>query len=286
MKVGFIGLGVMGQSMAGHILDEGNELYVYNRTKSKATDLVSNGAIWKDSPREVAEASDMIITIVGYPKDIEDVYYGENGIFSGAKEGSILVDMTTSTPSLAIQLADRGKELGLGVVDAPVTGGDVGAREGRLAVLVGGSEKDVEKIRPVIDSFAATITHFGENGAGQHAKVVNQIMVSGTMLGLAEMMTYAKATDLNLEKVVETVGNGAASNKSLTNYGPRVIQNDYSPGFFVKHFIKDLKIALDEAEKLELNLPMTNLAYKLYGQLADKGLEDEGTQAIVKLWDR
>ena len=181
MRVGFIGLGVMGQSMAGHILEAGHELFVYNRTKAKAKDLVDKGATWLDTPKEVAEATDIVITIVGYPKDIEEVYYGETGLFAGAHSGSLFIDMTTSTPSLAVQLADKGKELNVGVLDAPVTGGDVGAREGRLAVLVGGHEADLKKAKPVIDTFAANVTHFGEHGAGQHAKAVNQIMVAGTM---------------------------------------------------------------------------------------------------------
>lgn len=284
MRVGFIGLGVMGQSMAGHILEAGHELFVYNRTKSKAKNLVDKGATWLDTPKEVAEATDIVITIVGYPQDIEEVYYGNKGLFTGAHSGSLFIDMTTSTPSLAIQLADKAKELNVSVLDAPVTGGDIGAREGRLAVLVGGNAIDLEKARPVIDTFAANVTHFGEHGSGQHAKAVNQIMVAGTMLGLAEMMTYAKKANLSLDKVVETIGSGAASNRSLANYGPRIIQDDYSPGFFVKHFVKDLKIALDESKKMELELPMTELAHKLYTQLAEAGHSDEGTQAIVKLW--
>lgn len=284
MRVGFIGLGVMGQSMAGHILEAGHELFVYNRTKSKAKNLVDKGATWLDTPKEVAEATDIVITIVGYPQDIEEVYYGDKGLFTGAHSGSLFIDMTTSTPSLAIQLADKAKELNVSVLDAPVTGGDIGAREGRLAVLVGGNAIDLEKARPVIDTFAANVTHFGEHGSGQHAKAVNQIMVAGTMLGLAEMMTYAKEANLSLDKVVETIGSGAASNRSLANYGPRIIQDDYSPGFFVKHFVKDLKIALDESRKMSIELPMTQLAHKLYTQLADAGHSDEGTQAIVKLW--
>ncbi|MBG9978540.1 NAD(P)-dependent oxidoreductase [Ruoffia tabacinasalis] len=284
MKVGFIGLGVMGQSMAGHILEAGHELFVFNRTKSKANNLVEQGATWLDTPKEVAEAAELVITIVGYPKDIEEVYYGESGLFAGAHSKSLFIDMTTSTPSLAVQLADKGKELNVGVLDAPVTGGDVGAREGRLAVLVGGHEADLKKAKTVIDTFAANVTHFGEHGAGQHAKAVNQIMVAGTMLGLAEMMTYAKTAELPLDKIVKTIGSGAASNRSLDNYGPRIIQDDYTPGFFVKHFVKDLKIALDESKKMELELPMTELAHKLYTQLAEAGHSDEGTQAIVKLW--
>lgn len=284
MKVGFIGLGVMGQSMAGHILEAGYDLVVYNRTKSKAKDLVDRGAEWANSPKQVAELADIVITIVGYPKDIEEVYLGEDGLFSGAKAGSIFIDMTTSTPSLAIELAEKGKELNVGVIDAPVTGGDIGAKEGRLAVLVGAEADDLEKVAPVIETFAAKVAHFGSHGAGQHAKVVNQIMVAGTMLGLAEMMAYAKQADLNLDEVVATIGSGAASNRSLENYGPRVIKDDYSPGFFVKHFVKDLKIALDEAEQASLELPMTELAYKLYSQLAEQGHENDGTQAIVKLW--
>ena len=284
MRVGFIGLGVMGQSMAGHILEAGHELFVYNRTKSKAKNLVDKGATWLDTPKEIAEVAEIVITIVGYPQDIQEVYFGEQGLFAGAHDGSLFIDMTTSTPSLAIQLADKAKELNVSVLDAPVTGGDIGASEGRLAVLVGGNEADLKKAKTVIETFAANVTHFGEHGSGQHAKAVNQIMVAGTMLGLAEMMTYAKTAELPLDKIVKTIGSGAASNRSLDNYGPRIIQDDYTPGFFVKHFVKDLKIALDESKKMELELPMTELAHKLYTQLAEAGHSDEGTQAIVKLW--
>lgn len=284
MKVGLIGLGVMGHSIAEHILNGGHELFVYNRTKSKADKLVEKGATWLDTPKELAEQVELLLTIVGYPKDVENVYFGEEGVFSGISKGTTLVDMTTSTPSLANELAEKGKELGVGVLDAPVTGGDIGAKEGTLAILVGGEESDLEKARDVLETFSSSVTYFGKSGSGQHAKTVNQIMVAGTMLGLAEMLAYADKSNLDLDKIIEVVGSGAASNRSLTNYGPRIIKEDYSPGFFVKHFIKDLKIALDEAEKLDLQLPMTDLAYKLYTELADKGLENEGTQAIVKLW--
>lgn len=284
MKVGFIGLGVMGRSMAEHILKAGYELYVYNRTKSKADSLVDMGAVWVDTPKELAQQSEVIITIVGYPKDVEEVYLGEDGIFAGVQEGSVVIDMTTSSPSLAEKLAAKGHELKAGVMDAPVSGGDKGAKEGTLTIMVGGNESDLDKVQPIFEAIGKDIVYHGLHGSGQRAKIVNQIMVAGTMLGMAEVLAFAKETGLSIEKVQATLGGGAASNWSLINYTPRIIQNDYSPGFFVKHFVKDLKIALDEADKLNLDLPMTRLAYELYNQLIEQGYENDGTQAIVKLW--
>lgn len=284
MKVGFIGLGVMGNSMANHIIDAGYELNVYNRTKSKARELVSKGAQWFPSAKELAESSDVIITILGYPSDVEEVYFGSEGILSGAKKGAVVIDMTTSTPTLAEKISLKGKELKLDILDAPVSGGDKGAKEGRLTVMVGGQAKVLEDVRPILETFSESIILHGLNGSGQHAKVVNQIMVAATMLGMAELLVYAKAAGLSFDKVISTLGGGAASNWSLANYGPRIVLEDYSAGFFVKHFVKDLRIALDEADKLKLDLPMTELAEKLYTKLADKGLSEEGTQSIVKLW--
>lgn len=284
MKVGFIGLGVMGQSMAGHILEAGFELNVYNRTPSKANELLEKGAVWFDSAASLAQASDVIITILGYPSDVEQVYFGSQGIFAGIKKDSILIDMTTSTPSLARKIAEEATSLGVKALDAPVSGGDKGAKEGRLTVMVGGESEILSQISPILDTFSGSIVHHGPNGAGQAAKVVNQIMVAGTMLGMAEVLAYTKAAGLSYEKVIDTLGGGAASNWSLANYGPRIIAGDYSPGFFVKHFIKDLKIALDEAEAMQLKLPMTELAYQLYSDLSQKGYDSQGTQAIIKLW--
>lgn len=285
MKVGFIGLGVMGQSMARHVLDGGYDLFVYNRTKAKADDLVAAGAHWCDSPQALAGQVDLVLSIVGYPDDVRDVYLGDQGLFAGAHEGQIFVDMTTSTPSLAQELAQVGQDKGIQVLDGPVTGGDVGAREGRLTCLLAGDQDAAETIRPVLDSFCATIQYFGQAGAGQHAKMANQIMIASTMLGVMETLVYAKTAGLDVQQVIDTLSSGAAGNFSLTSYGPRILKGDYTPGFFVKHFIKDLGIALAEADRIAIDLPACQMAYDFYQRLADKGYQDAGTQALMKLWD-
>lgn len=284
MKVGFIGTGVMGSSMVRHLLKAGYEVNVFNRTKAKALLLTEEGAVWKDTPAEIAAASDVILTIVGYPKDVEEVYFGEQGIFNSLTTGKIVVDMTTSTPALAIEIAEAAEKIGATAFDAPVSGGDLGAKNGTLTVMVGGDKEIFTTIEPILETFAGSLHLFGPAGSGQHTKMVNQIMVAGTMTGLIEMLVYAEKAGLKLEDVIRTVNGGAARNWSLENYGPRMIQNDYSPGFFVKHFVKDLKIALDEAEKMDLELPATEQAYKLYKKLEDSGYGDDGTQALIKLW--
>ncbi|MGF3214402.1 NAD(P)-dependent oxidoreductase [Facklamia sp. P12945] len=284
LKVGFIGLGVMGQSMARHILRAGYPLYVYNRTRSKANQLVEEGAIWQASPEEVAQACDLVLTIVGYPEDVEAVYLGEKGLFKGAHSGQVFIDLTTSRPSLAQELTKKGQALGVTVLDAPVSGGDLGAKAGRLTAMVGGDAATLDQVRPILETFSASIQLHGSAGSGQHAKASNQIMIAGTMTGMVETLRYAKANGLDLEKVIATLTGGAANNWSLANYGPRILRSDYSPGFFVKHYIKDLGIALEEAEKANLNLPGTKLAYDLYQELAKEGHENDGTQALIKLW--
>lgn len=284
MKIGFIGTGVMGSSMVRHLLKAGYEVNVYNRTKSKAIPLTEEGAIWNNTPAEIAANSDVILTIVGYPIDVEKVYLGEDGIFEGLSEGKIIIDMTTSTPALAEKLAKKAEEIGAIALDAPVSGGDLGAKNGTLTVMVGGDQTAYEKVLPIFETFSNEVRLFGPAGSGQHTKMANQIMVAGTMTGMIEMLAYAKKAGLELEEVVKTVNGGAARNWSLENYGPRIIKEDYSPGFFVKHFVKDLKIALDEAEKMDLNLPATTQAYELYKNLENVGYGDEGTQSLIKLW--
>lgn len=283
-KIGFIGTGVMGSSMVEHLLDAGHEVYVYNRTKSKTDPLVSKGAIWQGSPAAVTKKSDIIITIVGYPKDVEDTYFGEDGIFETAKPGDILIDMTTSTPSLAVKIYEAAKQRQIESLDAPVSGGDKGAKNGTLTTMVGGERATFEKAKEILEVFSSKVMLQGPAGSGQHTKMANQIMIASTMVGMTELMVYAKKAGLNVESVIEQVGSGAASNWSLTNYSPRILQKDYSPGFFVKHFIKDLNIALDEAEKMELALPGTKLARDLYQQLAESRHAEDGTQALIKLW--
>ncbi|GEQ33113.1 NAD(P)-dependent oxidoreductase [Marinilactibacillus psychrotolerans] len=283
-KIGFIGTGVMGASIVKHLLSAGYEVHVYNRTKSKTDELVELGAIWKDAPRDIAQASELIFTMVGFPEDVEEVYYSENGIFNGVQSGSILIDLTTSQPSLAEKIYETAKEKGTFSLDAPVSGGDLGARNGTLTTMVGGDEEAFETMKPIFMTFSGTLELQGPAGSGQHTKMANQIMIAGTMTGLTELLVYAKAAGLNLEKVLKTVGGGSAANWSLQNYGPRILKEDYSAGFFVKHFIKDLGIALNEAEKLGVNLPSTLNAKKLYDQLEDAGNGDDGTQALIKLW--
>lgn len=283
-KIGFIGTGVMGASIVKHLLSAGYEVNVYNRTKSKTDELVELGAIWKDTPKDIAQTSELIFTMVGFPEDVEEVYYSDNGIFSGVQSGSILIDLTTSQPSLAEKIYKTAKEKGVSALDAPVSGGDLGAKNGTVTTMVGGDEEAFEIVKPVFMTFSGTLELQGPAGSGQHTKMANQIMIAGTMTGLTELLVYAKAAGLNLEKVLKTVGGGGAANWSLQNYGPRILKEDYSAGFFVKHFIKDLGIALDEAKKLGLNLPSTQNAKKLYDQLKDNGNGDDGTQALIKLW--
>lgn len=284
MKVGFIGIGVMGHSMAGHILDAGYEVFVYNRTKAKTDAIVARGAVWKDTPQAVAEAADIVFSIVGYPKDVETIYFGDEGIFQADVTGKILVDMTTSTPSLAEKIAAAAKEKGAEALDAPVSGGDLGAQNATLTIMVGGEASTYEKALPLFKVMGKTYALQGSAGKGQHTKMANQIMIAGTMTGMTELLVYAKVAGLDLPTVLDTVGGGSAANWSLANYAPRILKEDYTPGFFVKHFIKDLKIALDEAAKMGIDLPSTKLATELYEKLADKGFENDGTQALIKLW--
>ena len=284
MRIGFIGTGVMGKSIVGHFLAAGHEVSVFNRTKSKTDELVAKGAVWKDTPAEVTTFSEIVFSMVGYPSDVEEIYYGEKGILSVDVTNKILIDLTTSTPTLAEKIYQTAKEKGAASLDAPVSGGDLGAQNGTLTIMVGGDQVAYDRVTPLFEIMGKSYSLQGAAGAGQHTKMANQIMIAGTMTGLTEMLVYAKAADLDVEKVLDTLSGGAAQNWSMTNYAPRILKADYSPGFFVKHFIKDLKIALDEAEKMQLVLPATKLATELYERLADQGFENDGTQALIKLW--
>ncbi|OJF04430.1 oxidoreductase [Weissella confusa] len=285
MKIGFIGTGVMGRGIINNLLKANYDVVVYNRTKAHAQSVLDNGATWADGPKAIAEAADLVITMVGYPKDVEEQYYGDNGLFAGAHAGQIFVDMTTSTPTLAEQLATDGEKYGVKVLDAPVSGGDVGAKNGTLTIMAGGDQAAYDSLQPIFDVISKAANRFGVAGRGQHTKMANQIMIAATMLGMSEMMVYAKAADLDVAKVMETLAAGGAQNWSLDNYGPRVLAGDFEPGFYAKHLLKDLRIALDEAAKMDLSLPATDLAEALYTKLVEqKNLGDEGTQALVKLW--
>jgi 3-hydroxyisobutyrate dehydrogenase len=281
--IGFIGTGVMGQSMAGHLLEAGYEVVIYNRTKEKALKLINRGAKWADTPRQLAEISDAVITIVGYPKDVEEIYLGENGILHHLKSDSLAIDMTTSSPKLAERIFEVGKDKGISTLDAPVSGGDIGAKEARLSIMVGGDEESFETAKPLLDLLGSNVVYQGTSGAGQHTKMCNQITIASNMVGVSEALLYAKKSGLNPDNVLKSITSGAAGSWSLSNLVPRMIEEDYAPGFYVKHFIKDLKIALESSREMEIKTPGLELALSLYEELAHNGEENSGTQALIKL---
>ncbi|EAG9432251.1 NAD(P)-dependent oxidoreductase [Listeria monocytogenes] len=283
-KIGFVGTGVMGSSMAAHLLEAGYEVSVYTRTKTKAKDLIDKGAIWTDTPGELASKVDILISIVGYPKDVEELYLGENGFLENLAVGTVVIDMTTSSPALAKKIARLGLEKGIGVLDAPVSGGDIGARNGTLSIMVGGSEEVFLKVKSIFDILGSSVVLQGDAGAGQHTKMVNQIAIASNMIGVTEAIIYAEAAGLNPSRVLDSISGGAAGSWSLTNLIPRVLKDDFSPGFFIKHFIKDMGIAISEARQMGLELPGLTLAEKMYQTLAEQGLSEEGTQALIKYY--
>ena len=279
-RIGWIGTGVMGSSMCSHLIDAGFSASVYNRTRSKADALVSQGAVWAQTPRAVAEQSDVVFSIVGFPSDVRTVVLGDDGVLSGCKKGDVIVDMTTSQPSLAIEIADQAMAQGVYGVDAPVSGGDVGAREARLSIMIGGDEQAVDALQPCWQAMGKTIVYQGGPGSGQHTKMVNQTLIATTMVGVCEALLYAHQAGLDLEKVMESVASGAAGSWSLSNLAPRIIDNNFDPGFFVQHFIKDMGIALAEAARMNLSLPGLALAHQLYVALQAQGHGRDGTQAL------
>jgi len=270
----------MGSSMCGHLLDKGFSATVYTRTKDKAEPLFAKGATWAESPKAVAQKSDVIFSIVGFPQDVREVTLGDQGALAGSKAGNVLVDMTTSEPSLAVEIYDAAKEKGVYSVDAPVSGGDVGAREARLSIMIGGDQEVVEALQPCWDAMGKTIVHQGGAGSGQHTKMVNQTLIAPLMIGVCEGLLYAYKSGLDLETVMQSVASGAAGSWSLSNLGPRVINNNFDPGFFVEHFIKDMGIALDEAKRMGLALPGLALAHQLYLALKAQGHGRDGTHAL------
>jgi 3-hydroxyisobutyrate dehydrogenase len=282
--VGFIGLGIMGQSMAGHILKAGYQLNVFNRSRDKAAALVAQGARWCDTPSEVAGLSDAVITMVGYPHDVEAIYFGPDGIIANAKAGAMLIDMTTSSPALAERIAAAANERGLHALDAPVSGGDIGAREARLSIMTGGSRRAFDCALPLLKIMGKNIVLQGGPGAGQHTKMCNQIVVASTIMSVCEGLAYASAAGLNAETVLESIGSGAATSFQLNVLGQRITQGDFAPGFMIEHFIKDMGIAIGEAERMKLELPGLALAKKLFQQLADNGFARLGTHALFKYY--
>jgi len=282
MQIGFIGTGVMGAAIAKNLMAAGYVLTVYNRTKSKTDELVANGATWAETPAAVAATSDVVFTMVGFPADVEQVYFGDNGIFSKLQPGKAVIDMTTSQPKLAVKIAEYATKNGFHALDAPVSGGDIGAKNATLTIMVGGETATYQAMQPLFKVIGHQVNHFGAAGTGQHAKMANQIMIAGTMTGLTEMLLYTKAAGLDPQKVLTTLSSGGADNWSMDNYVPRILKGDYTPGFFARHFLKDLRIALSEADAMGLDLVATAQAKRLYEVMVDvKGLGDQGTQGLI-----
>ena len=283
LKLGWIGTGVMGSAMCGHLMDAGHDLFIFNRTKSKAEELVSKGAHWCDTPKMVAGNSDIVFSIVGFPSDVEHVLLGSQGVLAGAESGGIIVDMTTSSPELAEKVYEQAKQKGVAALDAPVSGGDIGAREAALAIMVGGDAVAFEKIQPLFQIMGKNIALMGGAGAGQHTKMCNQILIAGTMIGTVESLLYAQRAGMDQNAVIDVIGQGAAQSWCINNLGRRIAQNDHNPGFFIKHFIKDMGIALSEAGRMNLSLPGLALVHQFYMAAKALGHENLGTQGLYRI---
>ncbi|NQX65139.1 NAD(P)-dependent oxidoreductase [Paenibacillus alba] len=284
--IGLIGTGVMGKSMAGHFIQAGYEVHIFTRTKSKAQELIEQGAHWEASPGELAGKCQVIFTMVGFPTDVEEIYLGANGILANAQAGSYLVDMTTSSPILAKRIYEEALTRQVYALDAPVSGGDIGAKEARLSIMVGGTRGVFDEVLPLLEKLGTNIVYQGAAGAGQHTKMCNQIAIASNMMGVVEALVYAQKAGLDPTTVLKSIETGAAGSWSLSNLAPRMIAGNFAPGFYVKHFIKDMKIALESAEEMKLELPGLTLAKSLYEQLAASGEEDSGTQALFKLMNK
>jgi len=280
-RIGWIGTGVMGASMVGHLMEAGHPATLFTRTRSRAEPLLKRGARWAGSPLEVARESDVVFSIVGTPADVREVILGEQGALAGLSRGGVIVDMTTSEPSLAVEIAEAASGKGVSALDAPVSGGDVGARNAALSIMVGGERGAFDRVRPLFERMGKTIVHQGGPGSGQHTKMVNQTLIATGIVGVCEALLYAYRAGLDLETVLESVGGGAAGSWSLANYGPRMLRGDFEPGFFVEHFIKDMGIALAEARRMKLSLPGLALAHQLYVALEAQGDGRRGIQALL-----
>jgi len=284
-SIGFIGTGVMGNSMAFHLMRAGYDLHIYTRTKSKATNLLDAGATWEASIKELAQKVDVIITMIGTPQDVEDVYFGHDGLLQNAKQGSYLIDMTTSKPTLAMQIAEEAGKRELHVLDAPVSGGDIGAREASLTIMVGGNEADFNQMEDIFEAMGENIILQGGPGAGQYTKLANQISIAPGMIGLAEALVFSKRAGLDQTTVLQSIGKGAAASWSMDNYGPRMIMRTFGPGFAIRHYIKDLQIALEAAKDLKTETPGLALALQIYEELGRQGEMDSGIHAIIKYFE-
>ncbi len=282
--IGFIGTGVMGKSMAGHLLSAGFPMIVYNRSKEKAKELVQNGAAWVSTPKEVAQQANVIFTIVGYPQDVEEVYLGEEGIITNGNPNTYVIDMTTSTPTLAVKIFEEANRKGMHAIDAPVSGGDIGAKDAKLSIMVGGEKEVFHQLEPLFNILGTNVVYQGAAGSGQHTKMCNQITIASNMIGVCEAMVYAQNAGLDPENVLASITSGAATSWSLSNLAPKMIKGDFEPGFYIKHFIKDMNIALEEAGAMGMETPGLSLAKRLYEQLAESGEENSGTHALYKYW--
>jgi 3-hydroxyisobutyrate dehydrogenase len=280
-RIGWIGTGVMGSSMCGHILDAGYPVTVFTRTRSKAESLIARGARWADTPRDVAADSDIVFSIVGYPRDVREVLIGDRGALRDCRPGCVIVDMATSPPVLSQEIADMALKQGVASIDAPVTGGDVGARNGTLSIMIGGAADTVAALEPMWKLMGSKWIHHGGPGAGQHAKIVNQVLVCAHMIGLCEAFVYAQRSGLELEKVFESVASGAAGSWALSNLGPRMIQGNFAPGFFAEHLLKDIGIALEESRRMNLKMPGLELAERLYKEHVALGHAKDGTHSLI-----
>ncbi|MFR6343960.1 MAG: NAD(P)-dependent oxidoreductase [Christensenellales bacterium] len=284
--IGFIGVGVMGKSMVRNLIKNGFEVSIYARTKAKVTDILAEGALWCDSIAQCAQGKDAVITIVGYPKDVEEVYFGRGGILENASAGCVLIDMTTTSPQLSVKIEQAAKEKGLKALDAPVSGGDVGAKNGTLSIMVGGEKETYTQCLPIFQAMGTNIIYEGKAGAGQHTKMANQIALGGAIAGVCEALTYAKKVGLDLQTMLDSISKGAAGSWQMSNMAPRMLKGDFDPGFFVKHYIKDMNIALEEASHVNLTMPVLNEVHDMYQALDDRGMGDLGTQALIKYYDK
>ncbi|HLR40032.1 MAG TPA: NAD(P)-dependent oxidoreductase [Virgibacillus sp.] len=284
--IGFVGTGVMGKSMAANLQKAGYNIAIFTRTKAKAQALLDNGAVWKETIKDLSQSADVILTMVGYPSDVEEIYFGTTGILENAKAGTYVVDMTTSKPALAQEIFQKAAKKGIHALDAPVSGGDVGAKNGKLAIMIGGEQEAFDSLSPLFEILGENIVLQGPAGAGQHTKLCNQITIATNMIGVSEAIMYAKKAGLDPARVLDSITTGAAGSWSLSNLAPRMIEEDFAPGFFVKHFIKDMTIALESASEMGLSTPGLALSLELYKELAVNGEADSGTQALIKLFNK
>ena len=284
-KIGFIGVGIMGRSMVRNLMKAGYEAHIYARTKAKAEDVISEGAVFHDSIADCVKDRDAVITIVGFPQDVEEVYFDSGNILDSAAPGTYLIDMTTTSPMLAEKIFEEGTKRGFHVLDAPVTGGDTGAKEGTLSILVGGERQDFEACLPLFEAMGTNINYEGKAGSGQHCKLANQIIIAGTLSGVCEALTYAKEKGLDPDTFMKSVATGAAGSRQLDLYGAKIIAGDYAPGFFMKHFIKDMKLALIEANKSGIDLGVLSQVLANCEELEAEGCGELGTQALMKFYD-